>query len=72
MAAMKVKDLIKKLQAMDENAIVVTSGYDHSYDSVRIVCEKTAFDCQGDLYEDWGDDNKLKETDQRVAICLID
>jgi hypothetical protein len=70
---MKVKDLKKILAGMDDEAIIVVEGSDHSYTLIRWVTEKTAVGpSDSDLYEDYGDEHKTDPTDERFKIVLFD
>ena len=70
---MKVKKLKELLEKMDENATVVMSGSDHSYDRVHSIYEVSAlYDDDSDHYsEDYGQEEKPEEGFVKVKVCVI-
>lgn len=70
---MKVKDLKKKLEGLDDDAVVVVPGPDHSYRTRVYVYDTTASEEDGELYEDYGPEvSGHAESYRQVKVLVIE
>lgn len=54
---MNVGQLKKKLDLVDDNVVVVTSGFDHSYNKVFRADIEDSAKINNEYYETYGDEN---------------
>ena len=69
---MKVKDLKAILKGAPDDALIVTSGMDHSYDNCHATITTAITDPFNNMSEDYGEaDTPLDEGEKRINVVVI-